>query len=100
MRQILMGDLISVARAALVLPRADRKQAVLLALEQAHIADKITKQTGRPHAVWGNGSLQAAVARWPKMAEPFAGDIEYLEVFSDVLALVIQWKYRFQQSHP
>lgn len=100
MRQILLGDLVSMARAALVLPRADRRQAVRMALEQAHIADKVTKQIGRPHPVWGNGSLQAAVARLPKVAEPFAGDIEYLEAFSDVLAMVIQWKSRCQTLHP
>ena len=92
MRQILMGDLITLARVAYAHPRAERKSSIHAVLDQAHAADKLTKRTGRPHRVWGNGSLMAAAAPWPKAAEPFAGDLDYLDVFRETLAQVILWK--------
>lgn len=92
MRQILLGDIVSVARVALARPRSDRDQAIVTLLDQAHIAHKVIKRTGRAHRRWGNGSLMAACANWPKVPEPFAGDPEYLEVLRRTLALLIGWK--------
>ena len=88
----MMGDIIAVARSVMRLPHTDRAQAILTILDQAHIADKVTKRTGRPHRFWGNGSLLAASNPRPDKAEPYAGDTDYLEALRETLVQVLLWK--------
>ena len=98
MRQVLMGDLIAVARSVLGLHRIDRATAIVTILDHAHIADKVTKRTGRPHDVWGNGSLLAATIPKPDRPEPFAGDMDYLDALQETIEQVLLWKRQRRAS--
>jgi hypothetical protein len=99
MRQIMIGDIIAVARSVLGQQSADRAGTVQALLDHAHIADKVMKRLGRPHPLWGNGSLLAACAAHPKPPEPFAGDLAYLEAMRDTIAQVMCWKRAAGELH-
>ncbi|SEN03924.1 hypothetical protein SAMN05216227_1006133 [Pseudorhodobacter antarcticus] len=94
MRQILIGDVIAAARSVLNVPRDVRARRLVQLLDQALVADKVTKRTGRPHFAWGNGSLMAACPqRHHKDAPPLA-EQAYLEALRDTIDQVILWKQR------
>ena len=99
MRQVLIGDIIAVARSVLGLPHTDRATAIAAILENAHIADKVTKRTGRPHRAWGNGSLIAASTPKHGRAEPFAGDMDYLDALKETIEQVLCWKRQKRGTH-
>ncbi len=86
MRQILLGDVTAAARALVTAPPGDRARLIRLWLDQAHMAHAFHKRIGRPHPLWGNGSLMArALAAGPR-AEPLPSDPDYLSA----LRLVIE----------
>lgn len=99
MRPILIGDIIAVARSVLDLPRREWANRIIVMLDQAHIADKVTKRTGRPHPVWGNGSLLSASKPKPDRPEPFARDVHYLEALRETLVQILEWKRQRRISH-
>lgn len=94
MRPILHGDLVAVARVLLALPFEYRKTCAEVIFDQAHAADKYAKRTGRPHPIWGNGSLLAAVSRHPSSPEPFLSDKHYLSALILVLEQALARKSR------
>jgi hypothetical protein len=91
MRQIMIGDVIGVARIAHRLPHGQRAAAIAMLLHRAHSADKAVKRTGRPHRRWGNGSLLAASAS-TGTPEPFCSEPEYLEALIETLSQILHWK--------
>ncbi|RUS60440.1 hypothetical protein EGN72_09515 [Pseudorhodobacter sp. E13] len=97
MRSILMGDIIAAARALLECPVQERRARAATMIYHARIADKVRKRTGRPHMVWGNGSLMAAARPKPTRPEPFAGDPEYLAAIKLVAEALLQDKRQFGQ---
>ena len=63
MRRILIGDLL--AAASVIGAAADPCRTTQTLITQADAAHRYTKRFGRPHPLWGNGSLMARA-----MAEP------------------------------
>ena len=90
MRPILHGDVSMAARALMQLPDPVRPLRIARLLREAEAADLHRKSTGRAHPVWGNGSLVAAAARFPRAQEPDFDDPEYcrcwMTVFDALLA--------------
>lgn len=86
MRQILHGDVVAAARALLCAAPAARAALAARLIEDADVADRWRRRTGRAHPARGNGSLMAAAAAWPQAPEPFLDDADYL----DCLRLVIE----------
>lgn len=72
MRRILIGDLL--AAAAVIRAAADPAEATQTLITEADAAHRYAKRFGRPHPVWGNGSLMArawvASATQPSLAAP------------------------------
>ena len=61
MRRLLSYEVKAAAAALTKLPLDERERMCDLWLHQADWAHKIMKTTGKPHAVWGNGSLSQAM---------------------------------------
>jgi len=59
MRRVHLGDVIAAARALAHCPAADRPQLADLLIRQADAAHRYMKRMGRPHPMWGNGSLES-----------------------------------------
>lgn len=92
MRQILMGDIVAVARSLMDVPPQMQASAANTMFYRAHVADKFMKRTGVPHPVWGNGSLLACAASGPSKAEPFPNNLAYLSSLGLVIEELIAWK--------
>lgn len=84
------------ARCLLALPDTMRRLKARRLLREAQTADLHRLSTGRPHRHWGNGSLMAAAARYPRVAEPDFGDADYCRCWM----LVFEELLRFRQSTP
>ena len=96
MRTILLGDVISTARALLNV-RCDLRVDLLdTIIQQADAAHLYHKRLSRPHPLWGNGSLMARANAEPQIKEPFASDTEYLEVLRMVIGAIIARKVMAQ----
>ena len=52
----------------------------------AELGERHRKRHGRPHALYGSGSLMSAAGRWPQLPEPFLDDPDYLHCLSVVIA--------------
>lgn len=61
MRRMLEHDVKAAAVALTRIPAGEQRRIFDLWLHQADWAHKITKRTGKPHPVWGNGSLYQAM---------------------------------------
>lgn len=88
MRPVLHGDVTSVARALLWVPRQLRRDLSVQIFEQAEQADRYMQQHGRLHPKFGNGSLMAAARRYPLADEPTFDCADYCRCFSTVLGLL------------
>lgn len=95
MRPILMGDIIAAARVLLEHPVEEREAHAAAMIYHARIADKVRKRTGRPHRLWGNGSLMAAARLKPTQPEPFAGSPDYLAALMVVTKALLEDKRQF-----
>lgn len=87
MRPVLHGDVTSVARALLNVPKKDRPRLCRQIFEQADVAHKHVQRTRRLHQ-FGNGSLTAAARRYPLADEPTFDCADYCRCFSAVLAML------------
>lgn len=59
MRRCLLGDLLAAADHLAALPEAARPAAMVRLMDQAHAAHAYHRRFGRPHPLWGDGSLMA-----------------------------------------
>lgn len=61
MRRVLEHDVKAAAVALARIPEPEQPRIFWLWLQQADWAHKVHKRTGKPHPVWGNGSLYQAM---------------------------------------
>ncbi len=92
MRQILVGDLLSAARALLAVDPVVREALMQRMLEEADTADRYRRRLGRGHAVFGSGSLMEVALRRQHRAEPFLSDPDYLDCLGIVIRGLIGWR--------
>ncbi|MDA7963426.1 hypothetical protein [Ruegeria sp.] len=92
MRPVLHGDISAAARALLAAPRADRDRLCARMIAEAELADHHTRQTGRVHPLYGNGSLMAAARGRPLADEPNFDDTRYCQCFETVLRHLIRFQ--------
>lgn len=71
MRRIILADLAATAHFLARWPAAERPVLLAELLFQTQSADRFSRRFGRPHADWGNGSLQSRV-----LQEPYAETTE------------------------
>ena len=86
LRPVLHGDLVAAAWALLCLALSRRQEAIRELLRAAELGECHRKRYGRPHALFGSGSLMSAAGRWPQVPEPFLDDPDYLHFLSVVIA--------------
>ncbi|KAJ56589.1 hypothetical protein ACMU_06500 [Actibacterium mucosum KCTC 23349] len=96
MRPVLHGDVVAVARLLRGLPAAARRTRMLQVIALADAADTHRKQTGRPHPLWGNGSLMGVVLRDVKGSEPPLDDTDYCRCLAMVFDMVSGLSLRSQ----
>lgn len=96
MRQVLLGDIVSVARVLLAQPRGDWQTCLQTLVGQAHCAHHVSKRLKRPHERWGNGSLSSAALGWPQCREPFCSDPRYLEALLVIAQSLLQRHGKFR----
>ncbi|MBL4927548.1 DUF7742 family protein [Fuscibacter oryzae] len=74
MRRALIGDLLAAARVLSAQPPHLRAGVMDRLIDQAHAAHRYMARFGRPHLLWGDGSLLARALAEPAVANP-GGDI-------------------------
>lgn len=90
MRRIAHPDLSAAARALLAMPEARRAAEAERIILEAEAADRYRRRTGRPHPLWGNGTLEGA-ARGRMLADPRAlSDSGYLGCLALVLEALLR----------
>ncbi len=89
MRPVLHGDVSAAARALLAVPPAAREDLCARMIREAECAHVFMLRTGRPHPLWGNGSLMAAARRRVLRDEPGFDDVAYCHCFEMVLQAVV-----------
>lgn len=77
MRPLLHGDIDVAARVLMLLPPEGRGPLIRRIIAEACAADAYRKRHGRAHALWGDGTLMAALARPCARAPQITA--EYLE---------------------
>ena len=92
MRTILLGDVISTARALLNVRFDLRVDLLDTIIHQTDAAHHYQKRLSKPHPLWGNGSLMARANAEPQIKEPVASDTEYLEALRMVIGAIIARK--------
>ena len=92
MRTILLGDVIAAARAMLKVQHQLRSGLLDTLIQQADAAHDYQKRLGKPHLLWGNGSLMARASVEPQAAEPLGSDQEYLRALHMVIGAIIARK--------
>ena len=85
MRPVLHGDLISAARALLLVKPENRRALCAQIFDQADLAEAFVQQHGRLHRLYGNGSLMAAARKYPLGDEPTFDNIDYCRCVVTVL---------------
>lgn len=98
MRPVLHGDISSAARALLVVPQSERVGLCIRMIAEAELADAHTTQTGKPHPVFGNGSLMATARTRMLMDEPSFDDVQYCQCFELVLRHLIRFQINRRRS--
>ncbi|MGP3696027.1 DUF7742 family protein [Rhodobacter sp. NSM] len=79
MRRVLLADLLAVAGWLAPMPPDIRPARLAGLIERAHLAHKVSRRLGHPHAAWGNGCLTSALSGLPHVAEGVGPDPEYLD---------------------
>lgn len=92
MRRILYGDIVSAAAVLRCVASEERRQFLDRLMYRAHCADKIRKRFGRSSVRWGNGTLEAACAGWPRRTDGFFGDPDYAECMRLVFSAILKWR--------
>ena len=94
MRPVLHSDVIAAARAVLAAPEALRANICARLLQEADWADRFTRRLGKPHPLWGNGTLLTAAQRYRQVAEPTFDDPAYCSAFEIVVSQLAGQKRR------
>lgn len=92
MRTTMLGDIIAAARVLLAITPGAYPVAIDRMLAEAHFAHQYFKRLGRPHPLWGNGSLMGRAALMSQMREPFASDRQYLIALRAVIDGILRRK--------
>ncbi len=85
MRAVHFSDLTAAARALLPAPPCLRARLCRAMLIEADWADKYTKRHGKPHHIWGNGTLMAVARRRQLMPERSLSDPDYTACVTMIL---------------
>ena len=88
MRPIGPGDVAAAACALMKVPDSMRAALAERMLTHAQAADKYRKRLGRAHPRWGCGSLMDVAGTYPRRAEPFWDDPEYLRCVMVILSAI------------
>lgn len=89
MRPVTLTDLTAAARVLRALPEGQREAAMAALIARADLADRMRREAGRNHPLWGNGTLAAAaLAPGTRLADP-AGP-EYLACLALALEAVLR----------
>ena len=94
MRPVLHSDVIAAARAVLAAPVALRASTCTRLIQEADWADRFTRRLGKPHPLWGNGTLFAAAKRYKLASEPTFDDPAYCSAFEMVMSQLAGQKQR------
>lgn len=81
-----MADVIAAARMLIAVPADQRRGRLRNLFDEAGKANAYRRQNGRPHPLWGDGSLMSAALRRHQSAEPSLDD----RMYRDCLILVLQ----------
>ncbi len=93
MRRCLIGDMLAAAVAVADLAAPEQPQAIARLIAEADAAHRHAKRLGRPHPVWGNGSLQARCLG--AGSPPFASDdARHLAALAGVAAVLAHRRAR------
>ncbi|WP_323764909.1 hypothetical protein [Marinovum sp.] len=92
MRPVLHGDVTAAARALLMVPESAREALCHRMIEEADFADRYAKRLGRPHRLWGNGTLMAAARARPLADEPALGEARYCRCLEQVFRALLDWR--------
>ena len=85
MRPVLVSDVTAAARALLSVREPRRNALCEDLLREAEYADRFTRRVGRPHPVFGNGTLLAAARARKLVCEPTLDDAAYRAAIATVL---------------
>jgi hypothetical protein len=77
MRPVLLGDVVTAARALLKVAPSDRPRRLALLLSAADTAERHGRRAGRSHPRHGDGSLMAAALAYGASPEPSLEDADY-----------------------
>jgi hypothetical protein len=94
MRHLAPSDLTAAARALLPLAPPERPRAMARMIAEAEAADRYRKRAGRAHALWGNGTLEAAARGREIAPQPSLSDTDYLSCLAEVLDALVAHRRR------
>lgn len=100
MRRVLEGDVSVVAQVLRGLPPAQRPLRLARLIASAEAADRHRRRTGRPHPLWGTGSLMAAASGMPRGAGLDFEDDEDCRCWVMVLEALIRHRARKARRYP
>lgn len=98
MRPTLHGDISSAARALFGVPEAHRRRLCRRIIREAELADRFVSRTGKPHPVFGTGSLMSAARKRVLLAEPGFDNIDFCRCFEIVLQELISFHLSQKRS--
>ncbi|SDD76701.1 hypothetical protein [Ruegeria marina] len=89
MLPVLHGDVCAAARVLLRTPPTSREALCRRMIVEADVADRHLRRTGRPHPLFGNGSLMSAARKRVLADEPGFDDPDYCLCFETVLRALV-----------
>ena len=90
MTPIVMSDVIALARALRAAPMVQRKALIATIFSEACRGKAFAKEHGKTHPAHGNGSVMAASAGHPQVAEPWLNDREYCLCLRDIFEVLAE----------
>ncbi len=101
MRPVGHGDVSAAACVLLAAAPDSRPRLLARLLAEAETADAYRLETGRPHPLWGNGSLMGAALTHARASEPALDDPDYAACMALIFeALVRRHRRPSQSGHP
>jgi hypothetical protein len=98
-RPLLPPDLDLLTRFLMAHPSQDRTALTFGLLDQADIADRYRKRTGRRHPVHGDGSVHTLALAGGRVAPAVFCDSGYLDCMATLLAAIKVWRTRRNAHH-
>lgn len=94
MQLVGLGDLAAAARAMMAVPEARRGPLLQRLLDEADLADRYRRTSGRAHPVFGNGTLMSAALARPQAHSAAPGDADYLACLAQAIDGVLDRRGR------